>query len=81
MTTAIFAFTLSMQEYLYAVVLSLPQDERVITVGLPTMLIGGDICFGGALMAGGLLVVLPVAVLFGVILDRFSEGLMGAGHP
>lgn len=70
-----------MQEYLYAVVLSLPQDEKVITVGLPTMLIRGDIFFWGALMAGGLLVGLPLAVLFGVVLDRFIEGLTGAGHP
>lgn len=80
-TTAIFAFTLSMQDYLYAVVLSLPQDEKVITVGLPTMLIRGDIYFWGALMAGGLLVGLPVALLFGVILDRFIQGLTGPGHP
>jgi multiple sugar transport system permease protein len=77
-TTAVFAFTLSMQDYLYAVVLSLPQDEKVITVGLPTMLIRGDIYFWGALMAGGLLVGLPVALLFGLVLDRFIQGLTGA---
>jgi ABC-type glycerol-3-phosphate transport system permease component len=29
-TTAIFAFTLSMQEYLYAVVFSSPVDQRVV---------------------------------------------------
>jgi len=40
-TTAVFAFTLSVQDYLHAVVLSLPQDQKVITVGLPTMLIRG----------------------------------------
>jgi hypothetical protein len=34
-----------MPEYLYAVALSLPQDEKVITVGLPTMLIRGDVFF------------------------------------
>ena len=80
-TIAIFAFTLSMQEYLYAVVFSLPQDEKVVTVGLPTMLIRGDIFFWGALMAGGLLVGLPVAALFAAVLDRFIQALTGPGHP
>ena len=42
-TVAIFAFTLSMQEYLYAVVFASPTDQKVVTVGLPTMLIRGDI--------------------------------------
>ena len=78
-TTAIFAFTLSMQEYLYAVVLSSPVDQKVVTVGLPTMLIRGDIYFWGALMAGGLLVGVPAALLFNVVLDRFIHGLTGSG--
>jgi multiple sugar transport system permease protein len=76
--TAIFAFTLSMQEYLYAVVLAAPVDQKVVTVGLPTMLIRGDIYFWGALMAGGLLVGIPVALLFNLVIDRFIEGLTGA---
>jgi multiple sugar transport system permease protein len=80
-TTAIFAFTLSMQEYLYAVVLSSPVDQKVITVGLPTMLIRGDIFFWGALMAGGLLVGVPVALLFNLVIDRFIQGLTGSGRP
>jgi multiple sugar transport system permease protein len=80
-TTAIFAFTLSMQEYLYAVVLASPVDQKVVTVGLPTMLIRGDIYFWGALMAGGLLVGVPAALLFNVVLDRFIEGLTGSGGP
>ena len=77
-TTAIFAFTLSMQEYLYAVVFSSPVDQKVVTVGLPTMLIRGDIFFWGALMAGGLLVGVPAAIAFNLVLDRFIQGLTGS---
>jgi multiple sugar transport system permease protein len=76
-TTAIFAFTLSMQEYLYAVVFASPVDEKVVTVGLPTMLIRGDIYLWGSLMAGALLVGLPAALLFNLVLDRFIQGLTG----
>jgi multiple sugar transport system permease protein len=75
MTIAIFAFTLAMQEYLYAVVMAAPVDQKVVTVGLPTMLIRGDIYFWGSLMAGGLLVGVPAAVLFNVVIDRFIHGL------
>lgn len=78
-TTAIFAFTLSMQEYLYAAVFSSPMDQKVVTVGLPTMLIRGDIYFWGALMAGALLVGAPAALAFNLVLDRFIQGLTGAG--
>ena len=75
----VFAFTLSMQEYLYAVVFASPVDQKVITVGLPTMLIRGDIFFWGALMAAALLVGIPTAVAFHLVLDRFVLGLTGAG--
>jgi len=78
-TTAMFAFTLSTQEYLYAVVFASPMDEKMVTVGLPTMLIRGDIYFWGALMAGALLVGIPIALVFNFVLDRFIEGLTGVG--
>jgi len=74
----IFAFTLSMHEYLYALAFASPVEEKVITIGLPSMLIRFDVFFWGALMAGGLLVGLPVAVLYGLVLDRFIQGLTGA---
>ena len=79
-TTAIFAFALSMQEYLYAVVFASPVDQKVVTVGLPTMLIRGDIYFWGALMAGALLVGTPAAIAFNMVLDRFIQGLTGVGE-
>ena len=78
-TTAIFAFSLSMQEYLYAVVFSSPIDQKVIAVGLPTMLIRGDVFFWGALMAAALLVSIPTAIAFYFVLDRFVASLTGGG--
>jgi len=69
-TTAIFAFSLSMQEYLYAVVFASPVDQKVVTV---------DVFFWGALMAAALLVGIPTAVAFYFVLDRFVASLTGAG--
>jgi multiple sugar transport system permease protein len=78
-TTAVFAYTLSMHEYLYAAVFSAPVEQKVVTVGMPTMLIRGDIYFWGALMAGALIVGLPTALAFNAVLDRFVRGLTGVG--
>ena len=77
--TAIFAFTLSMQEFLYAVVYVAPRAEQVVTVGMATMLIRGDIYYWGSLMAGALIVGLPIALLYNFVLDHFIEGLTGVG--
>jgi multiple sugar transport system permease protein len=77
--SAIFAFSLSMQEYLYAVAYVAPRSEKVVTVGLATALIRGDIFFWGSLMAGALVVGLPIALLYSLVLDRFIEGLTGVG--
>jgi len=76
--TAIFAFSLSMQEYLYAVVYVTARDAQVVTVGLATSLIRGDIYYWGSLMAGALIVGLPIAVLYTFVLDEFIQGLTGS---
>jgi multiple sugar transport system permease protein len=77
--TAIFAFSLSMQEFLYAVVYVAPAAEKVVTVGLSTALIRGDVYYWGSLMAGALIVGVPIALLYNVVLDHFIEGLTGVG--
>jgi len=77
--TAIFAFSLAMQEYLYAVVYVAPRSEQVVTVGLATSLIRGDIYYWGSLMAAGLVVGLPIAILYALVLDEFIQGLTGIG--
>ncbi len=77
--TAIFAFTLAMQESLYAVVYVAPRDQTTVTVGVATALIRGDVYYWGALMAAGLIVGLPVAVLYSAFLDHFIRGLTASG--
>jgi multiple sugar transport system permease protein len=74
---AIFAFTLSMQDVLYGLVYVSAYDQRTVTVGLVTALIRGDVYYWGSLMAGGLLVGLPVVVLYTFVIDHFIRGLVG----
>jgi multiple sugar transport system permease protein len=79
MIAAIFAFTLAMQEVLYSVVYVAARDQMTVTVGLATALIRGDIYYWGALMAGGLVVGLPVAILYTLCIEHFIRGLIGVG--
>ena len=75
--TAIFTFTLSLHEVLYAIVYVAARDEKTVTAGLITALIRGDIYYWGALMAAGLLAGLPVAILYMFCIDHFIRGLTG----
>jgi multiple sugar transport system permease protein len=77
MITTIFAFTLSMQEVLYAVVYVAVRDQKTVTAGISALLIRGDIYFWGSLMAAALLVGLPIAILYMLYIDHFIRGLIG----
>ena len=46
-------------------------------LGVATELIRGDIYFWGLLMAGALLVGVPVAILYNLFLDKFIQGITG----
>jgi multiple sugar transport system permease protein len=73
--SAIFAFTLSWNEFLYALVFI--QDETSITVpvGL-NLLIYGDVFHWGELMAASVITTLPVVVLYMFIHRWMVEGLV-----
>jgi multiple sugar transport system permease protein len=77
LTVAIFAFTLSMQDFVYALSFVSSSDEKVVTIGVVTELIRGDVFFWGSLMAGALLAGIPVAVLYSFFLDYFVKGITG----
>jgi multiple sugar transport system permease protein len=77
LTSVIFAFTLSMQDFLYGLAFVAPGDQKPVPVGVPTELIRGDVFFWGSIMAAVLLVGLPVAIVYNFFLDKFIQGITG----
>lgn len=78
LTAVIFAFTLSMQDFLYSLVFVSVSDQKPVPLGVATDLIRGDVYYWGSLMAGALLVGVPVAVLYSFFLDQFISGITSA---
>jgi len=78
LTAVIFAFTLSMQDFLYSLVFISVSDQKPVPLGVATDLIRGDVYFWGSLMAGALFVGVPVAILYSFFLDQFITGITGA---
>jgi multiple sugar transport system permease protein len=77
-TAIIFSFTLSMQDFLYSLAFISVSDQKPVPLGVATELIRGDIYFWGSLMAGALLVGVPVAIVYNFFLDKFISGITGA---
>jgi multiple sugar transport system permease protein len=77
-TAVIFSFTLSMQDFLYALAFVSVSEEKPVPLGVATELIRGDVYFWGSLMGGALLVGVPVAILYNLFLDKFISGITGA---
>jgi ABC-type glycerol-3-phosphate transport system permease component len=71
----IFAFTLSWNEYIYALVFLTSTGNRTIPVGVVNELIRGDVYFWGTLMAGALLGSVPVAVVYSLFVENYVSGL------
>ena len=77
LTAAIFAFTLSMQDFIYALVMISPSSQKVLNTGIPTELIRGDVYFWGELMTAALIPAVVVAFVYNFFLDYFVEGITG----
>ncbi len=75
LTVIIFAFALSIQEFVYALTFISPSAQKTVSVGVPTDLIRGDVYYWGALMGGALIASVPFAFLYSLFLDRFISGL------
>jgi multiple sugar transport system permease protein len=71
----LFAFTLSWNEFIYALTFTSSSDQITASVGVTSELIRGDIYFWGSLMAGAVLGSVPIVVLYGFFLDYYVSGL------
>jgi multiple sugar transport system permease protein len=77
LTVVIFAFTLTMQEFVYALTFISSSDEKPVTLGVATDLVRGDIFYWGELMGAALIASVPVAIAYTLFLDRFISGITG----
>ncbi len=77
-STALFAFTVSWNEYLYASVLLWSSDKQTLSAGVATFM--GDLAPSswGLLMAAGVMITLPLVILF-TFLQRFWVAGLGSG--
>jgi len=70
----VFAFTLTASEFIYALSFVSPTTEKVVSTGVPTELVRGDIFFWQSLQAATVLVAIPIALVFNLFLGRFVAG-------
>jgi multiple sugar transport system permease protein len=78
LSAGIFAFTLSWNEFIYALVFLSSPEKKTVPVGVVSELIRGDVFFWGPLMAGALLGSIPVALMYSFFVEHYVAGLTGA---
>ena len=75
---SIFAFTLSANEFLYALIFISDAANKTVPVGVVSELIKGDVFYWGELMAGALLGSIPVALIYSFFVEHYVAGITGA---
>jgi multiple sugar transport system permease protein len=75
LSVGIFSFTLSWNEFIYALVFLQDATVKTVPVGVTSELIRGDSFFWGELMAGALLGSVPVALIYSFFVEYFVAGL------
>src|SRR5437868_9657543 len=77
-SAGIFAFTLSWNEFIYALTFISSSEVKTVPVGVVTELVEGDVYHWGSLMAWALIRSLPVAALYSFFVEYYVSGLTGA---
>jgi len=78
LSAGIFAFTLSWNEFIYALVFLSSPEQKTVPVGVTSELIRGDVFFWGSLMAGALLGSIPVAFVYSFFVEHYVAGMTGS---
>jgi len=77
-SAGIFAFTLSWNEFIYALAFIQSSEKKTVPVAVLTQLVQGDDYQWGALMAGALFGSIPVALLYSFFVEYYVSSLTGA---
>ena len=77
-SAGIFAFTLSWNEFIYALTFVSSSEVKTVPVGVVTELVEGDVYHWGSLMAGALLGSLPVAFIYSFFVEHYVSGMTGS---
>jgi multiple sugar transport system permease protein len=77
-SAGIFAFTLSWNEFIYALTFISSSEYKTVPVGVVTELVEGDVYHWGALMAGALFGSLPVAFVYSFFVEYYVSGMTGS---
>jgi multiple sugar transport system permease protein len=77
-SAGIFAFTLSWNEFIYAITFISSSEVKTVPVGVVTELVEGDVYHWGALMAGALFGSLPVAFIYSFFVEYYVSGMTGS---
>src|ERR1700683_5490234 len=74
----IFAFTLSWNEFIYALTFISSSENKTVPVGAITELVEGDVYHWGSLMAAALFGSLPVVIMYSFFVEYYVSSLTGA---
>ena len=77
-SAGIFAFTLSWNEFIYALAFIQSAENKTVPVAVLTQLVQGDDYQWGSLMAGALFGSIPVALLYSFFVEYYVSSLTGA---
>ncbi|MET1029262.1 MAG: carbohydrate ABC transporter permease [Dongiaceae bacterium] len=77
-SAGIFAFTLSWNEFIYALTFIQSSENKTVPVGVLTELVRSDVYEWGSLMAGALIGSLPVVVLYSFFVEHYVSSMTGA---
>jgi multiple sugar transport system permease protein len=78
LSAGMFAFTLSANEFLYALIFIYDAPNKTVPVGVVSELIKGDVFYWGELMSGALLGSVPVALIYSFFVEHYVAGMTGA---
>jgi multiple sugar transport system permease protein len=74
----VFAFSLSLSNYIYSVTFVSESASRNVAAGVPTELIRGDVYFWPSLMAATAIVAIPLGIAYGLLFDYLVRGFQSA---